>query len=73
MSEICTYMVVIVADSLASVSEYLPEVVRLIGLVVDEFGLLLVVEEEENTDIAQKRQLHGFLQQPLLSLAVSYL
>jgi hypothetical protein len=49
------------------------DVVLGMGLIVHELGLALVVEKEEDPHVAQQRELHGLLQQSLLSLAVSYL
>ena len=48
-------------------------VISWVRLVVDEFSLVLIVQEQEDLNVAQKGELHSFLQQPLLSLAICYL
>lgn len=60
-SDFDTYILVGEANSSACVFKYFLEVISIWRLVVNELGLLLVIEEEENTNITEQWQLHGFL------------
>jgi len=61
------------SDLVAQASVERHKLVVLIRLVLDQFILVIVVQEQEYLDVAQKTQLHRFLDKPLFAFAVGYL
>ena len=68
-----TYIFVGVELSLHRVIEYLEYIQIFMAAEMDSASLIFVVNKKKANLIAQKGQLHGLLEQALLTLAVGYL